>query len=150
MSYVDGEKLVKTQVEAATGFSSSNVTRGNWKILNSGENDHYAILKAGEAVISWDAHSISNSRYRTIIEVWQRVIDDQASYDAVLTYADNIRTRIEPYRKLADTADTVLDANFAGRSAVTEQWRNNADGPSWFKIELYLDWSEQTNVTFAE
>lgn len=149
-NYYTGETLAEIQVASVTGFQSSNVTRGRWGLLNSGNNDHYAILKRGESPIEWVSHNVSQIRYRTIIEVWQRVKDDQESYDNLLTYADDIKTRLEKYRLLADTTGVVLDANLTGMSAVTEQWRNNADGPSWLKIDLYLDWSQQTNVTFAE
>lgn len=150
MSYKDGEILAETQVATVAGFSSSNVTRGKWSLLNSGLSDHYAILKRGEVSIEWVAAHISQDNYRTIIEVWQRVKDDQDSYDALLDYADAIEARLKQYRLLGDDSNTVLDANLTGASVVTEQWRNNADGPSWFKIDLYLDWSEQENVTFAE
>ena len=148
--YIDGELLVEAQVIQVTGFQSSNVTRGRWRILDSGNSDHYAILKRGEVSVEWASHNVSQINYRTIIEIWQRVKDDQESYDALLNYADDLKTRLEQYRKLADTAGNVLDANLTGTSVVTEQWRNNADGPSWLKIDLYLDWSSQTNVTFAE
>ena len=149
-NYTDGEKLVEAQVALVDGFTTINVTRGKWSVLNKGASDHYVILKRGESSIVWVSHNFSQINYRTIIEVWQRVKDDQVSYDALLTYADDIKARLEQYRKLADTAGNVLDANLTGMSAVTEQWRNNSDGPSWLKVDLYLDWSSQTNVTFAE
>jgi len=150
MSYIDGEKLAEELVAQVTGFSSNNVRRATWRILDSGNSDHYAILKRGETVTTWEAMRLQVNQYRTIIEVWQRSKDDQASYDALLAYVDDIQTRITQYRKLADTASTVFDANVAGTGVVTEQWRNNADGPSWLKKDIYLDWSEQTNVTFTE
>ena len=148
--YTDGEILAADLVAQVTGFSSNNVTRATWRILDSGRSDHYAILKRGETITAWEAMRLQVNRYRTIIEVWQRVKDDQASYDALLAYVDDIQARIEQYWKLADTAGTVFDANLTGTGVVTEQWRNNSDGPSWLKIDLYLDLSEQTNVTFAE
>jgi hypothetical protein len=150
MSYIDGEILAESLVAQVTGFNNNNVRRATWRVLDSGNSDHYAILKRGETSITWEAMRLSVKQYRTIVEVWQRVKDDQASYDALLAYADDIITRIEQYRKLADTAGIVFDANLTGTGVVTEQWRNNSDGPSWLKIDLYLDWSEQDNVTFAE
>jgi hypothetical protein len=149
MSYIDGELLLETQVTQAAGFSASNVTRASWKLLNSGLNDHYAILKRGESLRVWEGKSHTGN-YRTIIEVWQRVKDDQDSYDALNEYVDNIYAQLDPYFQLADTAGTIRDANLSGASMVTEQWRNNADGPSWLKIDLYLDWTEESYVTFAE
>lgn len=149
MSYIDGEILVEAQVVQANGFNSGNVSRASWKLLNSGNNDHYAIIKRGEGGRTWEGKSHTRN-YRTIIEVWQRVKDDQDSYDALNEYADNIETQLDPYFQLADTAGTIQDANLTGSSAVTEQWRNNADGPAWLKIDLYLDWTEESYVAFAE
>jgi hypothetical protein len=150
MSYLIGEKLIAAQIEEVTGFDESNVARGDWRLLNTGNSAHYAIIKRGAVVTEWVAHNISQDNYRTIIEVWQRLKDSQESYDDLLEHVAAIETRIKQYRLLADTAGVVLDANLTGASAMTEQWRNNADGPSWFKIEINIDWSEQTNVTFAE
>lgn len=149
MSYTVGEVLAAAQVTAVTGFSSSNVTRGEWGILNSGKSDHYAILKRGETNFVWEGRS-NTENYRTIIEVWQRVKDDQASYDLLNGYVDTIKARLDSYRKLADTTGTLRDANLVGTGVITEQWRNNADGPAWLKIELYLDWTEESYVNFAE
>lgn len=150
MSYIEGEILAEAQVKLSDGFGSDNVVRGDWRILNTGKSDHYAILRRGVVAYEWQAMRINTATYRTVIEVWQRLKDSQESYDDLLTYADNIVTRIRQYRKLADTASTVFDANITGSGDVTEQWRNNSDGPSWLKVELYIDWSEQDNVTFAE
>lgn len=151
MTYIAGETLAATQVANATGFSSTTVSRGNWNILNSGKSDHYAVLKRGEVRREWIANRIMTDNFRTIIEVWQRVVTtDSSAYDALLNHCDNITARIDQYRKLADTTGTLRDANITGASVVTEQWRNNSDGPSWLKVDLYLDWSEDENITFAE
>lgn len=147
--YKDGEILIEAQVAQATGFNTGNVTRATWKILNSGNNDHYAIIKRGESSRVWEGNSHTRN-YRTIIEVWQRVKDDQDSYDALNEYADNIEARLDPYFQLADTVGTIRDANLSGSGVVTEQWRNNSDGASWLKMDLFVDWNEEHYVTFAE
>lgn len=150
MSYSAGEALALTQVQAVTGFASTNTSRGKWGILNSGASDHYAILRSGEFTVIWDSLRIHTTQWRTVIEVWQRYKDDGTSYTSLLTHVANITARLEKYRKLADTTGTLQDANLTGGSAITEQWRNNSDGPSWLKQELYLDWSEESTVTFSE
>jgi len=149
MSYKTGEKLIEAQIHDVAGFDSSNVTRGDWKLLNSGYSDHYAILKRGETAYEWVGKSHAEN-HRTIIEIWQRVKDDQASYDLLNDYVDVVKDRLDSYRKLADTTGTLRDANLTSAGNITEQWRNNADGPAWLKIELYVDWTEENYVTFAE
>lgn len=150
VTYIEGERLVAEQVEAVEGFNSSNVSRGSWSVLNSGNSDHYAIIRRGELRREWITGRQVANNYRTIIEVWQRLVDDKTSYDALLEHAYNITARIDQYRKLSDTDGSLRDANLTGGSVVTEQWRNQADGPSWLKVELYLDWSEDEIITFAE
>jgi hypothetical protein len=147
--YKDGEILIEAQVTQATGFNTGNVFRASWIKLNSGNNDHYAIIKRGEGTRTWEGTSHTRN-YRTIIEVWQRVKDDQDSYDALNEYADNIEAQLDPYFHLADTTKKLRDANLSGSGVVTEQWRNNSDGASWLKMDLFVDWNEEHYVTFAE
>lgn len=151
-NYVEGEKLLEIQVSLAQGFDASNVTRGKWLILNTGNSDHYAILKRGEYTRIDTTMRQKTTQWHTIIEVWQRMIDDQDSYEALLTYCDNITARLDPYRKLADTAGIVDDANLTGGSVILEVQRKSAGDLLlwWLKTELYVDWTEDTNVIYAE
>lgn len=152
MSYRDGEILLKAQVVQVAGFSDANVARGDkWVILNSGSADHYAILRKGEHLRTWDTMRQHTSTYRTIIEVIQRINDTQEiNYDACLEYADAIAARIDQYRKLADTTGLLRDANVTGGSEAKGIWTNTGDKPSWIMTDVFVDWSEESNVTFAE
>jgi hypothetical protein len=150
MSYTAGEALALTQVRAATGFSSTNTSRGNWSIRNSGGSDHYAILRQGEFTRAFETFRIDTAHWRTVIEVWQQYVDDGTSYTNLLTHVANLIARLDQYRKLADTTGTIQDANLTGGSAVMEIMGRSGDGPFWLKQDLYLDWSEESNVTFAE
>lgn len=148
--YKAGEDALSVLVQSVDGFDGNNVSVANWKILNSGASDHYAIIKKAGATREWVTLRMIQENPRTIVQVWQRVTDDTASYDALLEHADQIKNRVDKYRMLDDESGTVFDANCTGESEVTEQWRNNADGPSWLKMDLYIDWSEQNVITFAE
>lgn len=152
MSYIDGEKLILTQIQQVTGFNATNAVRGDkWSVLNSGNDDHYVVLRKGEHTRAWQTLRQNLSTYRTIIEVLQRINDTQvANYDAVLEYADAITARLDPYFKLADTANEIQDANLTGGGEAQGIWTNTGDRPSWLMVSLFLDWSEVSNVTFAE
>lgn len=150
MSYSIGEEAALNLVMGVEGFDAKNTVRGKWNVLNQGFSDHYAILKRGESSSVWDTLRNSQDNYRTIVEVWQRYTDDGISYEALLEHHENIKTRVKGYRLLGDDSGTVFDANYTGSSVVTEQWRNNNDGPSWLKIDLYIDWSEQNVITLSE
>jgi hypothetical protein len=148
--YIDGELLAEAQVLQADGFSSVNVGRGSkWKFINSGSSDHYAILRKGAHTELFQTLRTKDKRYRTIIEVLQRVNDDLTdNYDALLQYADNIIARLDAYYQLADEASTIRDANVTGGDEVKEIWIR--DTFAWIKVEIFLDWSEDETITFAE
>jgi len=150
MSYKAGEILAETQVKLVTGFSDSNVGRGTkWIWLNSGNSDHYAVLRKGIHTEAFLTVTQKERNYRTIIEILQRVKDDLTDrYDNLLDYVEDIITRLDRYRKLADTTATLRDANITGGDEVKEIWIH--DALAWIKVEIYLDWTEDENVTFAE
>ena len=150
MAYSDGEILAEAQVAQVAGFDGSNVGRGTkWRLLNSGRSDHYAVLRKGQHTEPFLTFEVKNKSYRTIIEVIQRVNADLVdNYDALLEYADLITARLDAYRKLADTAGAIRDANITGGDEVKEIWIR--DVLAWIKVELYLDWSEDEPITYAE
>lgn len=149
MSENAGITLLSTQIQAVSGFSSSNVDVADWKLLNSGRSDHYAILKPGAAERPPLSFTVKDNNYRTIIEVWQRYKDDGTTLTSLLTHVDNITARIDQYRKLADTTKTLRDANVTGYGEVTEQWSRDG-GLSWLKRDVFVDWTEEEALTYAE
>ena len=154
MSYITGERLAEAQVVQVEGFNSKNVGRGTkWKWLNSGNSDHYAVLRKGPHTEPFITLRIKDKKYRTIIEVIQRVSTGENqtledNYDALLQYTDNIITRLDAYYQFADTANTIRDANVTGGDEVKEIWIR--DTLAWIKVEVFLDWSEDATITFAE
>lgn len=146
-----GLTLIQTQVQAVSGFNTAgNVTISKWGILNSGKADHYAIIKPGMVERPRITMRTRDIDYRTVIEVWQRYKDDGTTLTTLLGYVDAIAARLDKYRKLADTTGAIRDAEVSGYSEVTEQWRDNADGPSWLKRDVYVDWKAETTPTYAE
>jgi len=150
MSYSTGEALIVTKTATATGFTSSNVTRGKWGILNGGASDHYAIVKPGAFAINQESITNLARMYRTVVQVWQRYKDDGTSLTTLEGHVENVIAALQPWRKLGDTGGTIRDAYVSGGGEVTEEWRTNADGPSWLKQELFVDWIEENYVTYQE
>jgi len=154
MTEAAGMTLIVAQVNAVSGFASTganlNITIAKWGILNTGNSDHYAIIRPGPTERPRISFRIRDSAYRTIIEVWQRYKDDGSTLTNLIGYVNAIAAQIDKYRKLADTTGTIRDAQVSEFSDVTEQWRGNADGPSWLKREIYVDWNEESNVNYAE
>lgn len=150
MSESAGLTLLAVQIKALTSFDADNTSICKWGILNSGRNDHYVIIRPGPAAITGLTFATKDRTYRTIVEVWQRYIDDGSSVTDLLGYCEQIVNRIDEYRKLADTTAALRDANVIEMGEVTEQWRNNADGPAWLKRDLIVEWHEEAEVDYAE
>lgn len=149
MSYAAGEALALTVLQGATGFSSTNTARGKWGLLNSGLSDHYGILKPGEFVRSQGAMSMNISTYQTIVQIWQRYVDDGSSLTNLEGHVDNVITYFDTKRKLGDSGGTIVDAFIDAGREVSERW--NKDGALvWLSQDLIVTWQEHNQVTYAE
>jgi hypothetical protein len=151
MSYTAGEALILTKLQAISGsvWTSTNTSRGNWLMLNSGASDHYAVLRMGEGTNDGLSISVAVRRYTTIIDVWQAYVDDGTSYTNILGYWEAILDQFDAYRKLGDATGTVQDARCARWDAVEEMWRSGG-GPRWLRQRFYIRWDEENAVTYAE
>ena len=148
MSYKDGEDLVIARVRACTGFGRHNVSQADWKVLNSGKSDHYAIVRPGGFEIEWSTLRQYTAHYNTVIEVWQRYIDDTQTATNLYALVNNILALLS-YWKLGDTGTSIQDSTITGAETVEEMW-NESGGPSWLRWSINVQWDELTTVTFAE
>ena len=149
MNYLDGEKLIAARVEEATGFSPENVRRGAYGVINSGNSDHYAIIHAGGTVRNQESLTSKLNVHRTTIEVWQRLKDDSPSIDSLYENVASIVNFLDPLRDMSSDGTYIRDANVTGIGEVKEMWTTKGDAPSWFKQEIYVDWSDEDNVTYT-
>lgn len=149
MNYINGEKAIAARVEEAVGFSSANVKRGAYGILNSGNSDHYAIIHAGGSARNQETLTAKLNVHRTVIEVWQRLIDDVSSLDSLYEHVASVVNYLDPLRRMSDDGTYIRDANVTAIGEVKEMWTTKGDGPSWFKQEIMVDWSEDDNVTYT-
>jgi hypothetical protein len=150
MGYTDGEALLLTRVRAVTGyFSSNNAKRGDWKILNTGKDDLYAIIKQGAgSVEEMVTFGINGVTWQSVIQVWQKYRDAN-SYTNLLTAVDALKDSLVTYPKIGDSTSTIRDAVITSYSDVQEMWTAQG-GLEWLRQDVYFQWTEETNVTFAE
>jgi hypothetical protein len=145
MTYAAGETLLLTRVRACTNFSATNTSQANWKILNRGESDHFAILRAGKAVPVWTTLAQYTVTWRCIVEVWQRYKDDGST--ATSLYGNvNALLAILTYPHLGGTID---DSTIEEIGEAEEMWTKDG-GPAWLRQNITVVWQEETNVTFSE
>jgi len=149
-----GLTLIETMINAVSGFDSTgsaeNIAIAKWGILNSGRSDHYAIIVPGVMNRPRSTLRTRDSQYRTNVEVWQRYKDDGTTVTSLLGHVNNILAQLDKYRKLGDTTGAIRNSDAIEVSEVTEQWRENADGPSWVRRTIYIDWVEESTPTYAE
>lgn len=148
MSYSDGEAAILTLIQAMPEFDRRNATRADWKPLNSGASDHYAILKPGlwtNAPEALGGGSVLTT-WRTIVEVWQRWVDDGPTAQALQTLVGRLIDKLDGYPSLDGAA---LFAWVAGGGEMQQRWLREG-GPQWAVWEVYIDWQEERFVTVAE
>lgn|SRR5512145_1131319 len=152
MSYAAGETLVLARLRAISGsvWTSSNSSRGKYGMLNSGDSDHYAILRPGPGANRFLSTNTSLRAYTTIIKVYQSYVDDGTSLTNMEAYAEAILDQFDAYRLLGDTTGTVQDSMIVSWGEVMEQWKAGGNGPRWLAQEFTIAWKEENNVTFAE
>lgn len=149
MSESAGLTLLETQVKAVANFSASNVSIADWGIRNSGLSDHYAIIRPGKVDRTALTLSVKDNNYQTIIEVWQQIGTGITAIISLIGYVDAITTRLDQYRKIADTTKTIRDMNVIGYSEVQE--RVAKDGSvNWLSRDIIIEWQEEEAVTYAE
>ena len=100
MTYTAGEALLLTVVQGCTGFGSTNASRANWLVLNSGKSDHYVILRPGPFGIEWISPTNYVANYTTVVELWQRYKDDGSSQTSLYGHIANLMAGIMPKKKL--------------------------------------------------
>jgi hypothetical protein len=150
--YSAGEALILTQLRAISGtvWTSANSGRGTWKMLSTGDSDHYAVLKPGPGDNSFYTMSGASRNFSTIIEVWKSYQADGTSLTDIEGYADAILAKFDARRLLGDTGGTVEDAYCSHWTEVEERWKRGETAPRWLKQEFTIVWTEEANVTFAE
>lgn len=150
MAYGTGEALALTRVQACTGFDATNTSRSDWKILNSGKSDHYAILRPGSFSIEWMSYTNYIAIYTTVVELWQIYGTDDATTLTNLYSQQSNLMAIMAYPLLGDTTGAIQDAGYRGANDPENMWQKGAEGPTWVKWEMFIDWKEEVEVTFAE
>lgn len=149
MSYADGEVLIEKQLLQTAGYGINNVSRGNYNTLSNGLSDHYAILRmGGEQEVNWITPTTYSANWMTVIEVWQRYVDDYKTITDLYTNLQSIVTRLLTYKDLDDTTGIILD-NHLSMGDEPEEMYAKGGGISFLRMKIYFAWQEQQTVVFA-
>src|SRR5512146_2828004 len=121
--YMIGEAAILALVQAATGFTAGNATRGNWLVLNSGKSAKYAILKPGahgERVA--ESPGTVMEQWATVIQVWHRYGDDGTTLTNLEADVDALLIKIDQNPRLGDATGYVLDSDALKVGECQEMW----------------------------
>ena len=143
MTYAAGEALVLALLRGMSEFDTANSSRQKWKVLNSGASDHYAIVRPGP--FSNEPSGLgetASTDWRTVIEVWQRWLDDGETTIALQELVQAVIERFDDYPTLNDTTGSVVMGYVSGGGEMQERWLTQ-NGPSWAVWEVYVDWKEE-------
>jgi len=146
LSYNTGEALILTQVQGATNFDSTNTSRANWKLLNQGIDDHYAILRPGAFSTEFISYSSYHANYRTVIEVWQRYADESTTHTALYGYVSEAMLAVIDTPLLGDAGGTIIDSSVTGSDLPPQEMWTDGGGPAWLKWEINVDWIEEKSI----
>jgi hypothetical protein len=147
MGYSDGEALILTQVQACNNFDSTNTSRANWKLLNQGKDDHYAILRPGPFDIEWIAFDTYRANWVTVIEVWQRYKDDTDTHTSLYDRVEDLFD-ILGVPLLGDTTGTIQDSTISVQDEPEEMWMDGG-GPAWLRWKINILWREESNAPMS-
>lgn len=150
LTYSQGEALVLAQLQAVSGFSAENTSRGKWGILNTGKSAFYGIIKPGPVATRFMTGTAKGWDYGTLIQIWQRYKDDGTTLTDLEARVELVKARFDAYRLLGDTSGSIENSEVTALSEVQERWKRGNNGPSWLMQEITITWKEQAIVTFAE
>lgn len=146
MGYATGEAAVLAVVRLLSGWDTTNTSRNNWLILNTGAADAYVVLRPGPASFADESiggmGSIQRTRsrtWRTQVLVYRRYLNDTASPAAIQADVDTLILHLEGYPTMNSSA--IQDAQVVGVDAL--QQINQGDGaPVWLLWPINIDWTE--------
>lgn len=145
MSYATGEAAVLTILRLHADYSSSNTSRGDWRILDSGRDSHYIVLRMGRAANEQGAMTQALTTWQTDIMAYERYAADGPSAIALQGHAQTILEHVEKYSTLQGAA---TDAQIVGISEM-EQVQMIANGPIWLRTIISLQWQEEREITYV-
>jgi len=146
MGYPTGEAAILTLIRGLAAYDTNNSDRQDWKMLNQGKAAVYAVLRPGAWVNAQEASVTYHRAWTTVIEVWRRYIDDTRP----VTLQTDVQTVIEHLEKYPtlNGASGVISAMISGGGDMQERELNN--GSLWAVWDIYCEWTEEKQVTYAE
>lgn len=147
MSYSSGEALILTALRAHANYDSDNTSRGNWRVLNSGKAEYYAVLRMGPTTNAPNSMASALTTWTTQIMLYRRYLDDGTTATNLQADVQTVIEHLEQYATLSDTNNTVVDAQITAVSEMQEisMFEN---GPVYLLSIIDMIWQEERQITY--
>lgn len=150
MSYSAGEALILTQIQAISGFGTTNAVRGRWNQLSTGKAKTYCILRPGGHDESQGGlGGFYHTRWTTIAELWVHLKDYGADTVLLEDARQNIIAKFRARRKALDTTGTIQDVTVRMSTDPFEMFPPSGK-LAFLRQDLFIEWTEQSSVALLE
>lgn len=151
MSYASVEVAVQTLLQAMTEFADADVSRGDYKILDSGA-DNLAVLTPGafikdEAAQAGARKSLRN--WNVIIDLFRKYLDDGTTWTDFEATRDALVDRLELFPSLNGTAGVTL-VGVEADSDPAEIFDEDDNGPFFLFQRIRVAVNERTDLSGGE
>jgi hypothetical protein len=151
MTYATVEAAVQTLIVAMTEFDSASVSRGDYKILDSGADD-LAILTPGSFTKDEPGQAGARKSLRNwsvLVDLFRKYLDDETTWTNFVATRDALVDQLELYPSLNNTAGVTLVGVEAG-SDPSEVYDDDDQGPFFIFQRIRIAVNERTNLSGGE
>jgi hypothetical protein len=151
VTYATVEVAVQTLIRAMTEFDDADVSRGDYKILDSGADD-LAILTPGSFTKDETGQAGARKSLRNwsvIVDLFRKYLDDETTWINFVATRDALVDHLELYPSLNNTAGVTLVGVEAG-SDPSEIYDDDDDGPFFIFQRIRVAVNERTDLSGGE
>lgn len=151
MTYATVEVAVQTLIVAMTEFDSDSVSRGDYKILDSGADD-LAILTPGAFTKDETGQAGARKSLRNwsvLVDLFRKYLDDETTWINFVATRDALVDQLELYPSLNNTPGVTLVSVEAG-SDPSEVDDEDDNGPFFIFQRIRIAVNERTDLSGGE
>jgi hypothetical protein len=148
MSYESVQSALVTQLENVTGFSSTNVSLGDYHVLGKGVSKAI-VLRPGAFDLAYDSYGGAYAhRWDVLVELFEKYQDDSQVQNAIRDDRQAIIDRLAQYPTLDGTAG-VLDARIVRGEEPEPVYGADGSGPHFWMQRMVCQILEDASYTLG-
>ena len=152
MNYDAGEAAISTLIQALSGYSSTNVKRGDWSALNSGKSENNVVIVQHLPSVGAMNTMGGGKQYdhKTRVELYRLLKQNTygSTYTDHMAAVETVVNQLEKYRHLNDST-ICTDADIIEISEPKRKWLND-NGPHFIATDIIVAWTEWIDITYSD